>query len=97
MVRSMDEALARNKVRYTDDIYNQVAALSLLDDVFNTSKTQAPFGFKSSITSAVNAASNPLSAQTGIDVAETVSKVLKKDKSFEQKLSTLRKMARVEQ
>lgn len=92
IIQSSDSALSKNKVRFNDNVLSQVAALALIDDVFNTSATQSPFGFKSQISSAVGATGG----STGGFIMDTAGAAIKKirEKDFDSKMNILRNVSK---
>lgn len=62
LIDTIDTSLKNNKIVYRDDIRTQVAALSMLDDVFKVEAGQAPFGFVSGVGKGVQSAASGQSA-----------------------------------
>lgn len=87
MIDSIDAGLADNGIQYKGNIKQMVAALDMLDEVFQTSRSESPFGFKAGIESGTRmAAGDKMAAVQAIDNA--IKKL--KDKDFNDRMRILR-------
>lgn len=91
LVDGLDEALKKNGINYKDDIKQQVASVDLLDKAFKTSANESPFGFQNQIRMAANAKTGNAAGllSEGINAIKQM-----REPSFEDKMKTLRAMAR---
>lgn len=87
MIDSIDQGLSANNIRFKDNIKQQVAALDMLDDMFNTSKNESPFGFKAGIEGGTRAAAGDKMAL--LQMADNAVKKLR-EKDFNEKMKVLR-------
>lgn len=87
MIDSIDKGLSANNIKFKDNIKQQVAALDMLDDMFNTSKSESPFGFKAGIEGGTRAAAGDKMAL--LQMADNAVKKLR-EKDFNEKMKVLR-------
>lgn len=87
MINSIDQGLSANNIKFKDNIKQQVAALDMLDEMFNTSKTESPFGFKAGIEGGTRVAAGDKMAL--MQMADNAVKKLR-EKDFNEKMKVLR-------
>lgn len=94
MVDELDNALAKNNIRYKDNIRQEVAAVAKLEEIFLTEASQAPWGHTASVGKGMLTANQGPAGvlEFGTDLLHTLKTMNQMD--FDAKMKALRVMTR---